>query len=274
MHTWSWQDWNGSSYLTCSLLSPWPHGFFTRQTWPQTPESLVLSVCPEAKPLRVKQVHGNTVLSADKVLNFVTQQADSEAPTWPEADGLYSTNIYQAVWTCSADCTPVLIADRQTGQVAAVHAGWRGTAARIVPNAVKKLQENGSTVADLCVAMGPAIAGEVYQVSAQVAAEVGQSLANPEHNPEHNLQGGIEADETITRLMNLPHPPILTDEKEGHLRLDVRRINALQLEQLGFQPEQIAVAPHCTYQDPERFFSYRRDSRKQVQWSGIVSVPV
>ncbi len=72
--------------------------------------------------------------------------------------------------------------------------------------------------------------------------------------------------------MNLPQPPILVDEKEGHLRLDVRRINALQLEQLGLQPEQIAVAPYCTYQDPERFFSYRRDNRKQVQWSGIVSI--
>ena len=268
MQTWSWQDWNGSSYLTCSLLNQWPHGFFTRQTWPQLPESLVLSISPEAKSLRVKQVHGNVVLSADAVLSFLSQQADSENLSWPEADGLFSTDIHQAVWACSADCTPVLIADLRTGQVAAVHAGWRGTAARIVPNAIKHLQENGSAVADLRVALGPAIAGEVYQVSAQVAAQVGQSLSNP----EVRLPEPADAEKTVAHLMNLPQPPILVDEKEGHLRLDVRRINALQLEQLGLQPEQIAVAPYCTYQDPERFFSYRRDSRKQVQWSGIVSI--
>jgi polyphenol oxidase len=72
--------------------------------------------------------------------------------------------------------------------------------------------------------------------------------------------------------MALPNPPVLADEKEGHVRLDVRRVNAIQLEQLGLGAEQIAIAPHCTFQDPERFFSYRRDGLKQVQWSGIVSV--
>jgi len=48
-------------------------------------------------------------------------------------------------------------------------------------------------------------------------------------------------------------------------------VNALQLEQLGVSSEQVAIAPHCTYQEPEHFFSYRRDKLKKVQWSGIVS---
>jgi hypothetical protein len=56
------------------------------------------------------------------------------------------------------------------------------------------------------------------------------------------------------------------------VRLDVRRAISLQLEQLGIAAEQIACAPHCTYQSPEHFFSYRRDKLKKVQWSGIVSV--
>lgn len=64
---------------------------------------------------------------------------------------------------------------------------------------------------------------------------------------------------------------MLVDDTPGRARLDIRRINALQLQQLGLQPEQIAIAPHCTYQEPEHFFSYRRDRQKQVQWSGIVS---
>jgi copper oxidase (laccase) domain-containing protein len=55
------------------------------------------------------------------------------------------------------------------------------------------------------------------------------------------------------------------------VRLDVRRVNAIQLEQLGISAEKIAIAPYCTYQKPEHFFSYRRDKLKKVQWSGIVS---
>jgi copper oxidase (laccase) domain-containing protein len=45
----------------------------------------------------------------------------------------------------------------------------------------------------------------------------------------------------------------------------------LQLLHLGLSPEQVAIAPYCTYQTPEHFFSYRRERLKQVQWSGIVS---
>ncbi|MEB3212357.1 MAG: laccase domain-containing protein [Leptolyngbyaceae bacterium] len=55
------------------------------------------------------------------------------------------------------------------------------------------------------------------------------------------------------------------------MRLDVRRINALQLDQMGFSPEQVAIAPYCTYQDEGRFFSYRRSREKKVQWSGIAA---
>ncbi|HEY9655803.1 MAG TPA: laccase domain-containing protein [Crinalium sp.] len=51
----------------------------------------------------------------------------------------------------------------------------------------------------------------------------------------------------------------------------MRRINALQLEQLGIHAEQVAIAPYCTYQTPDRFFSYRRSREKKAKWSGIVS---
>jgi polyphenol oxidase len=216
---------------------------------------------PEAKVFRVKQVHGNQVLNPTEVIRHLDrQQTNAEAETeitFPDADGLLSDGPDQAIWVCSADCTPVLIADDRMGHVSAIHAGWRGTAAKIVPAAIARLQAQGSRIEDLRVAMGPAIAGEVYQVTAEVAIQVGQSI--------------LEVS-SVRGLMDLPHPPILADEKEGHVRLDVRQINAIQLEQLGLGAEQIAIAPHCTFQDPDRFFSYRRDGLKQVQWSGIVSV--
>jgi copper oxidase (laccase) domain-containing protein len=75
----------------------------------------------------------------------------------------------------------------------------------------------------------------------------------------------------VETLAQLPNSPILPDPHPGRVRLDVRRVNAIQLQQLGISPDRIAIAPHCTYQEPDRFFSYRRDKLKKVQWSGIVS---
>jgi polyphenol oxidase len=250
MHNWHWQSWNELPYLTCSLLEPWQHGFFTQQFAPRSPEELIEVLDPSAEVYRVKQVHGNAVLSPSEL----EYPGDSE--NLSDADGMITERSRQAVWACSADCTPVLIADAKTGNVAAVHSGWRGTALKIVPMAIAKLQVQGTQIEDLRVALGPAISGEVYQVSHQVALEVGAS---------------IESKPDLEKLMSLPNSPILPDSTEGRSRLDVRRVIAIQLEQMGLAPEQIAIAPHCTYQDPLNFFSYRREKLKKVQWSGIVS---
>lgn len=256
MHTWHWQTWNELPYLTCSLLEPWSHGFFTQQFWQRSPADLTTILHPTAHAYRARQVHGNTVLAPSEV---ETLTIDSELPP---ADGLITEQSDQAVWACSADCTPLLIADLTTGQVAAAHAGWRGTSLKIAPQAIARLCQQGSQLKDLRVAMGPAIAGDVYQVSDHVAAEVGATVV------------AIDPEETATLLAalhQLPDSPLLHDPEPGRVRLDVRRINALQLEQLGMSAEHIAIAPYCTYKTPDRFFSYRRSREKKAQWSGIVS---
>lgn len=257
---WHWQTWQDRPYLTCNLLANWHHGFFTQQFWPRTPEELVQVLQPDAEVYRLKQVHGNQVLTPQEINTALAQDAEVSLAL---GDGIISQQANQAVWVATADCTPVLIADPQTGQVAAVHAGWRGTAKKIVPETITRLLANGSSLKDLLIAMGPAISGEVYQVSAQVGAEVGASVL-----PEAKL-GSIEA--ILEQLQELPDTPILEDPEPGKVRLDVRRINALQLEQLGIKSEQITIAPICTYQQPDYLFSYRRSNEKKVQWSGIVT---
>lgn len=262
MHRWNWNTWNGRSFLSCSLLEPFPHGFFTQQFAPAQPDMLVTVLDPTAEVFRVKQVHGNAVLTPTEVRQ--QSPADDAESIFPHADGLVTEAEQQAIWVCTADCVPALVADVKTGQVAAVHAGWRGTAQKILPQAIARLQTQGSKLSDLRVALGPAIAGEVYQVSTTVAAEVGSTVMGKP--PEH-----LTPDATLEMLRSLPDSPILDDPQPGRARLDVRRVNALQLEQMGFQPEQVAIAPYCTYQHSDRFFSYRRDRLKNVQWSGIVS---
>jgi hypothetical protein len=256
-------------YLTCSWLEAWSHGFFTQQFAPRPPTQLVEVLHPQALVYRVKQVHGNRVLSTAEIEPLeqpVQELSEQESPSLQQADGLFSQRSQQSVWVCSADCTPVLIGDQQTGQVAAIHAGWRGTAAQIVPAAIARLQAEGSQLKHLRIALGPAIAGQVYQVSTDVAAKVGATVVDPTKPDWYDHPEAL-----LSELERLPGSPILSDPQPGHARLDVRQVNRLQLEQLGIRPEQIAISDHCTYQQPEYFFSYRRSNQKQIQWSGIVS---
>ena len=294
MQNWQWQTWQGLSYLTCDLLSDWKHGFFTQQFWSRTPSDLVEILDPAAEVFRVKQVHGNTVLSPSEidglrpaidhrateqgnVSSDESNESDADRPSFPDADGLLTEASNQAVWVCTADCTPVLIADEATGQVAAVHAGWRGTALGIVQKTVERMLAQGSQINQLRVAMGPAITGEVYQVSTTVAAQVGATIVKQPVGvlasslSELEQPDSLEPNEILAALQQFPNSPVLDDPHPGRSRLDVRRVNALQLEQMGIQPEQIAIAPYCTYQNADLFFSYRRERQKRVQWSGIVS---
>lgn len=228
---------------------------FLPKLLPRTARKPCENFHPEIPAYRVKQVHGNTVLTPHEI--------NWEGEHFSPADGIVSTASQQAVFVATADCTPALIGDRRTGQVAAIHAGWRGTAKRIIPEAIQKFLDAGSEIKDLLVALGPAISGEVYQVSTDVAVEMGVSLG---------LQDlADDLDGMLLALENLLDSPILPDDEHEKVRLDVRRVNQLQLEQLGLDLGQMAIAPHCTYQQPEHFFSYRRSNQKNVQWSGIVS---
>lgn len=262
--TWQWQTQDGLPYLTCSLLEPWPHGFFTKHFSPRTPADLVQELHSSAKVFRVKQVHGNTVVKTGNITPVADNGVISSLDTYVEADGIITEAETEAVWVCSADCVPALIADSETGQVAAVHAGWRGTASKIVPEAIAQFLAQGSRVENLRVGLGPAITGEVYQVSVDVVEKLGYTIA-----PNQEIKN---TEELIEYLYQLPQTPILADTEPGKIRVDVRRFNLLQLEQLGMKASQVAIAPFCTFQTPDYFCSYRRDNLKKVQWSGIVSV--
>lgn len=262
---WQWQKTGELAYLTCDLLQNWQHGFFTRLFWPHTPTELTAILHSKAEIFRVKQVHGHKIYCTNEIesVHQINDTPNNEyEPLYPEADGLVTTQPHQAVWTCTADCTPILIADQKTGQVASVHAGWRGTAAKILPTAIARLENQGSRKQDLLIGMGPAISGEVYQVTQTVGIEVGKTVV-----PEQIK----DTTQILDWLYQLPEPPVFSDQEPDKVRLDVRRINYLQLRQIGIDPHQIAISSECTYQDALRFFSYRRDQQKKVQWSGIVS---
>jgi polyphenol oxidase len=168
---WQWKTWSDLPYLTCSLFEGWQHGWLTQQFSPRSPFEITPELFPGSAAYRVKQVHGNVVLAPSEMDSPLHDENLSDG------DGVISQVPNQAVWVCTADCTPVLIGDVRTGQAAAVHAGWRGTAQKIVPVAIDRLVQAGSRLEDLRVGMGPAVSGECYQVQASVGIETAVTIA-------------------------------------------------------------------------------------------------
>ena len=248
---WTWIGCYGGYYLQSDLLqrAGFEHGFFTRLWQGREPDELAGYISAGVSVHRPKQIHSGRVLAASNA---------QEAP-WPEADGLVSDQGGQSLWVYGADCTPVLIADPGTGHAAACHAGWRGVASRILPEAIRQLETHGAKRSELLVAFGPAVSGKEYQVGDDVVDAISNSLG----------AGPSESEEISQRLQDTE--VLLPDDEPGRHRLDIRGAAALQLQQHGLDSEQISTCPLCTLSEPNLFHSWRRDQVKAVQWSGIVA---
>jgi len=138
-----------------------------------------------------RQVHGTGVI-------VLAEPPADHAATVGEADALVSVSPSVAVAVLVADCVPVLLADAAAGVVAAVHAGRRGLAAGVVQAAVAAMVREGADVGRVRAAVGPAIAGESYEVPAalqeEVAAVVPQTRATTAWGtPALDLHAGVVA---------------------------------------------------------------------------------
>ena len=249
--SWTWIGCYGGYYLQSDLLSDqgFEHGFFTRRWQGRGPDELAGYLSAGVSVHRPQQIHSGIVLDASDAI---------QAP-WPDADGLVSDRGGQSLWVCGADCTPALIADPTTGHAAACHAGWRGMAARILQEAILRLEQRGAQRRDLLVALGPAVSGARYQVGQEVVDAVGLALSAEPGDPSSD-QVVLQRDGALQQ-----------DAEAGRHRLDIRRAARLQLLNEGITTERIALCSLCTVGEPELFHSWRRDQVKAVQWSGIVA---
>ncbi|BAQ62411.1 uncharacterized conserved protein [Geminocystis sp. NIES-3708] len=255
---WQWQETEKGSFLTCKLLADWQHGFFSNHFHQQSPEVLIKYLHPQASSYRVKQIHSNIVVSTNTINDHQVSNDNLV-----EADGIITEKSLQSVWCASADCTPVLIADSHTGKVAAIHSGWRGTSTQIVANAIALFQSQGSKLENLLFALGPAIDAKVYQVDKEVAIKVLNTIIPDAKNSD--------SEDLLTQGYEFPNQVIILDDEVNKVKLNVTQVINLQIQKQGISPDNIAIAPYCTYQNPEYFFSYRRTHEKNVQWSTIIS---
>ncbi len=140
----------------------------------------------------------------------------------------------------TADCYPVLLADTKNQAVAAIHAGWRGTAAGIVPTAVEKMAAlYGTHAGNLVVAIGPGIGPCCYEIGREVA----QQFA-----------------------------PMLMQNRHGKLYLDLAMANRQQALQLGVAESQIEVNGVCTFCQAEQFYSFRREKEQAGRMRSLIGI--
>lgn len=179
--------------------------------------------------------HGITESHDKPLINFVRgEQIHSNKAAWvermtsdeiPQADALLTREKNISIAVATADCIPLIFVEPVSGIVGVIHAGWRGTAARIVEKTLQSLNVN---LENLKIGLGPAICPRHFIVGEEVAQQF---------DPQF-----------VQKLEIEPHK----------YHVDLWRANRNQLVQAGVPEENVEVIRMCTFESPS-LYSYRRD---------------
>ncbi len=167
----------------------------------------------------------------------------------------------------TADCVPILLADTRTRAIAAVHAGWRGTLARIVAKTIGRMQmEFGTRPADVAAALGPSIARCSYEVGPEVARAFAGQFAHarewfdvPRELASGMPEGEIVSGESPNPLKWLSMMPPGHDPPPPTVQLDLIAANRWQLTDAGVLEKNISASGLCTACRTDLLFSHRRE---------------
>ncbi len=232
--------------IRSSLLSSLPgviHGFSTRDEAAPPPPPAPSRPEDAAELLAGLGLPGVRVAMLSQVHGALALVADPEGPLWPvgDADALVSTTPGLVVYVRAADCVPILLAG--AGGVAAIHAGWRGTARAVARAGLELLlAQTGLRAGDVRAAIGPAVGPCCYEVGPEVVAGL-QAVA--------------------------PREVFLVDRGGPRPHVDLQAANRWLLQQAGVA--EVQTLPLCTCCDP-RFFSYRREQGAAGRQAALVGL--
>ena len=185
-----------------------------------------------SRPVWLRQVHGTRVVDAD---------AARGAGEPPEADAAVARRPGTVCAVLVADCMPVLLADATGQVVAAAHAGWRGLCAGVLEATVAAMEADPSGVSAW---LGPAIGPRAYEVGDEVR------------------EAFVRRDAAAREAFAATRP--------GHWLLDLYAVARQRLAACGVKC--VYGGGFCTFSDPERFFSYRRD-RQTGRMAALIWLP-
>jgi YfiH family protein len=192
--------------------------------------------CSVGQPCRVHQVHGAEVARVRRGEEFDTST---------KADALVSDDASWVLSVRVADCVPVLLASVDGTRVAAIHAGWRGVVAGVVPAALRELAGEQSP-RNYVAAIGPCIGFDAFEVGQEVMQEFAR----------------VFGPDAPCRPCPLGRP--------GKGYADLREGVHRQLVAAGIPPTRIDVSDRCTYRDRDEFFSHRRDNGVTGRMAAVI----
>ena len=200
--------------------------------------------CSEGPMVKNHQVHGTLVRS----VTGADAQPPEAVPDF-DADGLVTDREGVTLTVFSADCLPVLFYDPVRRCIAAVHAGWRGTAAGIAAEAVYAMtQRYGCRAENIRAAVGPGISGCCFETTEDVPTALRAELGDA-------AEGCI------------------TDHGNGTFHVDLKKANVRWMERAGIAPAHIAVSGACTACDLNTFWSHRRTGTVRGSMAAMICLP-
>jgi polyphenol oxidase len=221
----------------------------------------------ETPLITVSQIHSNVV-----VVHGGPESARAAcSPRAPKGDGLMTDRPGVLLAIQTADCIPVLVADRKRRAVAAFHAGWRGTVRRIVESGIGRMRmEYGSRPEDLVAAIGPGIGPCCYAVGDEV-------LSSFESQFPYFRDLFREVSDSDPVKMKYPML-FLTQRAPGHspigpsLHVNLIEANRRQLLDAGLKAKSIRVVGGCTSCQPELFFSHRASKGRAGRMMAVIGM--
>lgn len=213
--------------------------------------------------IALKQFHANLVI--------VTTRADANRSVPRRADGQITTEPGLLLAVQTADCIPILVADRRQRIAAAFHAGWRGTVKRIVESGVGRMRLlYSSRPRDLIAAIGPGAAACCYSVGEEVLSEFTSQFTYA-RELFHEV---FDSDPIKKKYPML----FLTQRAPGHspigpsLHVDLVEANRRQLLAAGLSPRAIQIVPGCTQCQTDLFFSHRGSQGRAGRMMAVIGI--
>jgi YfiH family protein len=243
-------------FLTSDILFPARHGFFTRRGGASSgifeglncgtgssDQSDMVDI-NRGRVARAMGVAGAQLVTVHQVHSpdVVHITGPHDGPP-PRADGMVTATPGVLLGILTADCQPVLFADAQAGVIGAAHAGWKGAAAGVLEATVAAMEALGARRDRIAAAIGPTISQPNYEVGPEFRETVGADpLATPHFRP------GID----------------------DRFQFDLPGYGLDLLRQAGVGS--VAWIGECTYQDPTRYYSYRRSThRGEADYGRLIS---